>query len=87
MNKQTDEDEHSIEMHLPYIRKIFEKYQFYANWVGHFLIYFLSTDIHIIPILVGAISASKEELYGKILGPYLLQEDTFFVISSDFCHW
>lgn len=26
MDQQTDEDEHSIEMHLPYIRKIFEKY-------------------------------------------------------------
>jgi predicted class III extradiol MEMO1 family dioxygenase len=24
MNLQEDEDEHSIEMHLPYIRKIFE---------------------------------------------------------------
>jgi MEMO1 family protein len=26
MSTQTDEDEHSIEMHLPYIRKIFEGY-------------------------------------------------------------
>lgn len=25
MNKETDEDEHSIEMHLPYVRKIFMK--------------------------------------------------------------
>lgn len=25
MNTQTDDDEHSIEMQLPYIRKIFEK--------------------------------------------------------------
>lgn len=24
MNQETDEDEHSIEMHLPYIRKVFE---------------------------------------------------------------
>ena len=24
MDLQTDEDEHSIEMHLPYIRKVFE---------------------------------------------------------------
>lgn len=25
MSLQADEDEHSIEMHLPYVRKIFEK--------------------------------------------------------------
>lgn len=25
MNLETDEDEHSIEMHLPYIAKVFEK--------------------------------------------------------------
>ena len=24
MSRQADEDEHSIEMHLPYVRKIFE---------------------------------------------------------------
>lgn len=26
MDLQTDEDEHSLEMHLPYVRKIFEGY-------------------------------------------------------------
>lgn len=26
MDKETDEDEHSIEMHLPYIRHIFKEY-------------------------------------------------------------
>jgi predicted class III extradiol MEMO1 family dioxygenase len=26
MDQGTDEDEHSIEMHLPYVRKIFEGY-------------------------------------------------------------
>jgi predicted class III extradiol MEMO1 family dioxygenase len=26
MSIETDEDEHSIEMHLPYVRKIFEGY-------------------------------------------------------------
>ncbi|KAF8271476.1 MEMO1 family [Lactarius quietus] len=62
MELGTDEDEHSIEMHLPYIRKVFE-----------------GKDISIVPILVGAIDKKKEETLGV--------EDTFFVISSDFCHW
>jgi len=70
MDIQTDEDEHSMEMHLPYIRKIFE-----------------GKDIAIVPILIGAISATKEDTYGKLLSPYLLREDTIFIVSSDFCHW
>jgi len=70
MHLSQDEEEHSIEMHLPYVRKIFE-----------------GKDIQIIPILVGAISEKTEAQYGKVLAPYLAADDTFFVISSDFCHW
>ena len=44
-------------------------------------------DIKIIPILVGAINQDKEKRYGELLAPYLAQEDTFCVVSSDFCHW
>ncbi|KAF8168056.1 MEMO1 family [Crassisporium funariophilum] len=67
---QQDEDEHSIEMHLPYIRKVFE-----------------GKDISIVPIVVGALSQKSEAFFGNILAPYLASDDTFFVISSDFCHW
>jgi len=70
MSLETDEDEHSIEMHLPYVRKTFENVQ-----------------IEIVPILVGAISKEKEAMFGKCLAPYLISEDTVFVVSSDFCHW
>jgi len=44
-------------------------------------------DISIIPIVVGAISKEVEAQFGAILAPYLASDDTFFVISSDFCHW
>jgi hypothetical protein len=70
MTLPQDEAEHSIEMHLPYVRKIFA-----------------GQDISIVPILVGAISKAKEKFYGSLLAPYLARPDTFFVISSDFCHW
>ena len=33
MDLQTDEDEHSIEMHLPYVRKVFEGYIFTTFFV------------------------------------------------------
>lgn len=70
MKVDTDEAEHSIEMHLPYVRKVFE-----------------GMDIKIVPILIGAINKEKEKQYGNLLAPYLAKEDTFCVVSSDFCHW
>ena len=44
-------------------------------------------EISIVPVLVGAINKEKEEAFGRILAPYLASADTFFVVSSDFCHW
>ncbi|KAL3874656.1 hypothetical protein ACJMK2_037638 [Sinanodonta woodiana] len=72
MNVDTDEDEHSIEMHLPYIAKVMESRK------GHFTV---------IPVLVGSLSAEKEQIYGRIFSKYLSSPENFFVISSDFCHW
>ena len=71
-----DEGEHSIEMHLPYVYKVLER-QFGKG----------STLPKIVPILVGSIDARQEAQYGKLLKPYLEDEENCFVISSDFCHW
>ncbi|KAG2467350.1 MEMO1 protein, partial [Polypterus senegalus] len=72
MSLQTDEDEHSIEMHLPYTAKTMESHK---------------DDFSIVPVLVGALSESKEHEYGKLLSKYLADPSNLFVISSDFCHW
>jgi len=72
MTISTDEDEHSIEMHLPYIAKVMESKK---------------DDFKIVPVLVGATSHEKELMYGKIFAKYLNDPDNLFVISSDFCHW
>ncbi|RVE44493.1 hypothetical protein evm_010897, partial [Chilo suppressalis] len=72
MDTQTDEDEHSIEMHLPYIAKVMEEYK---------------TGFTIIPILVGSLTPEKEAKYGAILAPYLADPQNLVVVSSDFCHW
>ncbi|KAJ1664062.1 hypothetical protein IW140_004362 [Coemansia sp. RSA 1813] len=67
-----DEDEHSLEMHLPFIYKTFEA----------------SIDrIRIVPIMVGNLRFAREQQYGEMLAPYLADEENLFVISSDFCHW
>ncbi|KAJ7631041.1 MEMO1 family [Roridomyces roridus] len=71
LSLKADEDEHSLEMHLPYIRKIF---------AGR-------DDVSIVPIMVGAIDKAAEAQYGQLLAPYLAREDTLCVVSSDFCHW
>ena len=72
MSLKADEDEHSIEMHLPYVAKVME------SQLGNFTI---------VPILVGSLSTESEKLYGKLLAKYLADSDNVFVISSDFCHW
>ncbi|CAG8584191.1 10604_t:CDS:2 [Racocetra fulgida] len=72
MSVIVDEEEHSIEMHLPYVYKILES---------------KINSIKIVPIMVGSLSESKEQLYGKILSSYLSDPSNLFVISSDFCHW
>ncbi|KAJ2820025.1 hypothetical protein FBU31_005347 [Coemansia sp. 'formosensis'] len=72
MGLTTDEDEHSLEMHLPFIYKIFE----------HRI-----DDIRLVPILVGNLSFEREQAFGALLAEYLESEENLFVVSSDFCHW
>ncbi|KAJ2785222.1 hypothetical protein H4R18_000673 [Coemansia javaensis] len=72
MDTEMDEDEHSLEMHLPYICKTFE------GRLG---------EIALVPILVGALSFRSEAYYGGLLAPYLADAENLFVVSSDFCHW
>ena len=75
MSKSVDEDEHSLEMHLPYIFKVLFKH-FPPNELPP-----------LVPILVGNTNPAKEREYGDILAPYLEDESNIFIVSSDFCHW
>lgn len=72
MNMDVDEDEHSIEMHLPYIAKVMEEYK---------------DSFTIVPVLVGSLSPDREAAYGRIFARYLADPQNLFIISSDFCHW
>lgn len=75
MSTKTDSDEHSLEMHLPYIYHIFKENHESGK------------PLPLVPILVGNTSPSVEKAFGAILAPYLADPDNVFVISSDFCHW
>ncbi|KAJ2231409.1 hypothetical protein H4R99_004651 [Coemansia sp. RSA 1722] len=72
MGLDVDEDEHSLEMHLPYIYKVFE----------HKI-----SEITLVPILVGGLRLDGEKYYGELLAEYLNDPQNLFVVSSDFCHW
>uniref|UniRef100_D3TP51 Putative dioxygenase n=1 Tax=Glossina morsitans morsitans TaxID=37546 RepID=D3TP51_GLOMM len=72
MDMKTDEDEHSIEMHLPYIAKVMEEFK---------------NQFSIVPVLVGSLNPDQEALYGRLFTKYFLEPENLFVISSDFCHW
>lgn len=76
--ESSDEDEHSLEMHLPYIWKRLEQ----THGKGK------SEDFPpIVPILVGDNSGAREKEFGTLLGPYFRDPENAFVVSSDFCHW
>lgn len=74
----SDEDEHSLEMHLPYIWKKLEQIHG-RDKSGAFP--------PIVPILVGDNSGAREKEFGELLAPYFRDPENAFVVSSDFCHW
>lgn len=43
--------------------------------------------VKVVPILVGAVSAENEAMYGRLLAKYVDDPSNFFSVSSDFCHW
>lgn len=78
MSQSVDEDEHSIEMHLPYIHRLL---QLQCPNIP------TAQYPPLVPIMVGSTSAATEQAFGALLAPYLADPSSVFVISSDFCHW
>ncbi|PWY91191.1 UPF0103-domain-containing protein [Aspergillus heteromorphus CBS 117.55] len=78
MSRSIDEDEHSIELHLPYIHRLLQLQHPDKP---------TSQYPPLVPIMVGSTSALMEKAFGSILAPYLEDPENAFVISSDFCHW
>lgn len=69
-----DEDEHSIELHLPYLAFCLKQHS-------------LLDCVSVVPIVVGAIDLELERQYAGVLKEYFLQPENLFIISTDFCHW
>ncbi|KAL2194143.1 MEMO1 family [Corynascus similis CBS 632.67] len=77
MPPRREVDEHSLEMHIPYLWKRLEQT--------------FGTDASqyppIVPILVGNASEEEEKSWGELLSKYLKDPETAWIVSSDFCHW
>lgn len=78
MTRSIDEDEHSIELHLPYIHRLLQ--QQHPTLAP-------SEYPPLVPIMVGSTSPATEQAFGTLLAPYIADPTNVFVISSDFCHW
>ncbi|KAL2675133.1 hypothetical protein Neosp_011313 [[Neocosmospora] mangrovei] len=76
MPKDNEINEHSLEMHMPYLYLRCEET-------------FGTPDRFpkIVPILVGSNNGPEEKAVGKALSSYLRDPENAFIISSDFCHW
>lgn len=75
MDKKTDENEHSGELHYPYIAKSIRD-------AGLDL-----EAIHVLPIMVGSIDTKKEEHFGSLLKDIIVKPNVITIVSTDFCHW
>ena len=76
MSSGTDEDEHSLELHLPYIYRMLEL--------------FFEKEVEfpkLVPVLVGNTSPSVEREFAAVFADYLNDPSNVFVVSSDFAHW
>ncbi|KAK4530829.1 hypothetical protein CCYA_CCYA05G1686 [Cyanidiococcus yangmingshanensis] len=70
--KKVDEEEHSIEMQLPFLAQVFRTRR---------------ERVRFVPVMCGALSPSKEQECGRFFGKLIGQPGTLLVISTDFCHW
>lgn len=73
MSDEIDEDEHSFEMHAPFIR-----YKGESSPHG---------VPKIIPILISGMDEKLQLDIVDSLLPFMDNEENHFIISSDFCHW
>lgn len=78
MTRSIDEDEHSIELHLPYIHRLLQLQ--HPNLPP-------AEYPPLVPIMVGSTSPATEQAFGSLLAPYITDPSNVFIISSDFCHW
>ena len=63
----------------------------HEHWIELHLPYIRKTfgeqDIGLVPIMFGELTYEEEQYFGKLLASYLKDEETLFIVSTDFWHW
>lgn len=80
MSEEADEDEHSFEMHCPFIRYRLDQRTSSLASQG-------AIQPKIVPIMISSMDSKTSDAIVKTLLPYFKDPQNTFVISSDFCHW
>jgi AmmeMemoRadiSam system protein B len=68
-----DEAEHSAEMFLPMLQQL----------LGDEVM----SQLQVLVVYVSKTTAASQAEYAKLLEPYCTPDDSFVLLSSDFCHW
>lgn len=71
LDQKSDEEEHSLELHLPLLAEMFST----------------NRSVKVVPLLVGSIKENDISEMTSFLLPYFSDPKNLFVVSSDFCHW
>ena len=72
LDAATDEAEHSLELHAP--------------WIAHAFRDRLAS-VALVPVMVGALDADGEAAVAAAIAPLLRDPATLTIVSTDFCHW
>lgn len=77
MDPETDQEEHSLEMQYPILYHTLQ-----SRGVQN-----ISDSVEIIPMLISHGSDKTFNTIGRILSDIIVQDNSYIVVSSDFCHW
>lgn len=84
MTQKTDEDEHSLEMHLPVLASsVLDAYTSSPKAANGTTRH----NISLVPLLFGDVSAHDASKLAHVFAPLMASPENVFVVSTDFCHW
>lgn len=83
LNREEDEEEHSLEMHLPMLASVAAS----SEWSGQSSAAAAETlpGVRVVPVMVGQLPPAAAAAYGAMFARYY--GTALFLTSSDFCHY
>lgn len=85
-SQRTDEEEHSIELQLPFLSYILHT-PYAGPGPAPASTAPIAARISLVPMIVGWADRAGDETISQVLQPFMRDPQNVFVLSSDFCHW